>query len=261
MRQTTNKNLTKQILTLMLAFVMVFTGMSIGSWGVDMAWAEGPAPSGVDGNIAWSLDSEGTLTISENADATDGIMADYKAYPKAPWLQAATQKKTPIKAVIISDGVASIGANAFSGATQMQSIHIPESVTSIGKGAFNNCRMLTEITLPCSPAKAALSNLSALKKVAFYDSVTVIEDSAVSYCHNLKEVSLPASLQEISPTAFNGCESIEKMTLAEENPKYEIRSGLLLEKNEDSISLVMNAGAAGLVEIPNGIDTTPQQYF
>ena len=93
MRQTTNKNLTKQILTLMLAFVMVFTGMSIGSWGVDMAWAEGLAPSGVDGNIAWSLDSEGTLTISKNAGATDGIMADYKAFPKAPWLQAATQKK------------------------------------------------------------------------------------------------------------------------------------------------------------------------
>ena len=40
MRQTTNKNLTKQILTLMLAFAMVFTGMGIGSWGVDTAWAE-----------------------------------------------------------------------------------------------------------------------------------------------------------------------------------------------------------------------------
>ena len=36
----TNKNLTKQILTLMLAFVMVFTGMGIGSWGVDQAWAD-----------------------------------------------------------------------------------------------------------------------------------------------------------------------------------------------------------------------------
>ena len=36
----TNKNLTKQILTFMLAFVMVFTGMGIGSWGVDTAWAD-----------------------------------------------------------------------------------------------------------------------------------------------------------------------------------------------------------------------------
>lgn len=31
----------KQFLTLMLAFVMVFTGMGIGSWGVDEAWADG----------------------------------------------------------------------------------------------------------------------------------------------------------------------------------------------------------------------------
>ena len=36
----TNKNLTKQILTLVLTFVMVFTGMGIGSWGVDTAWAD-----------------------------------------------------------------------------------------------------------------------------------------------------------------------------------------------------------------------------
>ena len=36
----TNKNLSRQILTLMLAFVMVFTGMGIGNWGVDTAWAD-----------------------------------------------------------------------------------------------------------------------------------------------------------------------------------------------------------------------------
>ena len=36
----TNKNLSRQILILMLAFIMVFTGMGIGSWGVDTAWAD-----------------------------------------------------------------------------------------------------------------------------------------------------------------------------------------------------------------------------
>ncbi len=244
----------KKALVVLMAVMMVFTMMP------GMAWAEEPATSGVDGNIAWSLDSEGTLTISKKADATDGTMNNYQYSLKVPWTKASKKNKIPIKAVIIEDGVTSIGEFAFSGATQMQSINIPESVTSIGKKAFEKSA-LTEITLPCSPATTALTNLSALKKVAFYDSVTVIEDSAVSNCHNLKEVSLPASLQEISPTAFNGCESIEKMTLVAGNPKYEIRSGLLLEKNENSISLVMNAGAAGLVEIPNGIDTIPQNIF
>ena len=49
----TNKNLTKQILTLMLAFVMVFTGMGIGSWGVSEAWADATIP---------------VLTIQKNAN-------------------------------------------------------------------------------------------------------------------------------------------------------------------------------------------------
>ena len=39
MKQTKSKKSMKQFLTLMLAFIMVFTGMGIGSWGVDTAWA------------------------------------------------------------------------------------------------------------------------------------------------------------------------------------------------------------------------------
>ena len=40
MKQTKSKKSMKQFLTLMLAFIMVFTGMGIGSWGVDTAWAD-----------------------------------------------------------------------------------------------------------------------------------------------------------------------------------------------------------------------------
>ena len=40
MKQTKSKKSMKQFLTLALAFVMVFTGMGIGSWGVDTAWAD-----------------------------------------------------------------------------------------------------------------------------------------------------------------------------------------------------------------------------
>ncbi len=39
MKQTKSKKSMRQFLTLMLAFIMVITGMGIGSWGVDTAWA------------------------------------------------------------------------------------------------------------------------------------------------------------------------------------------------------------------------------
>ena len=74
MRQTTNKNLTKQILTLMLAFVMVFTGMGIGSWGVDTAWAtsgseSSPTSTVWDGTtISEPKQVEGVYQISTGAE-------------------------------------------------------------------------------------------------------------------------------------------------------------------------------------------------
>ena len=40
MEKTKKANSIRKLLTLMLAFVMVFTGMGIGSWGVDAAWAD-----------------------------------------------------------------------------------------------------------------------------------------------------------------------------------------------------------------------------
>ena len=40
MEKTKKANSIRKLLTLMLAFVMVFTGMGIGSWGVDTAWAD-----------------------------------------------------------------------------------------------------------------------------------------------------------------------------------------------------------------------------
>ena len=60
----TNKNLTKQILTLMLAFVMVFTGMGIGSWGVDTAWAN---------EIAINLEAAGVSTYDYARDINISI--------------------------------------------------------------------------------------------------------------------------------------------------------------------------------------------
>ena len=63
----TNKNLTKQILTLMLAFVMVFTGMGIGSWGVSEAWADDSIPITVTTNgISQTITKIGTANFVEN---------------------------------------------------------------------------------------------------------------------------------------------------------------------------------------------------
>lgn len=78
------------------------------------------------GNLTWTLDSEGTLTISG-----EGNMADYLG-DTAPWYKY----KDKTKAIIVEGGVTSVGNFAFSSGAYT-TVTLPDSVTSIGDCAFN----------------------------------------------------------------------------------------------------------------------------
>lgn len=88
-------------------------------------------------NLTWSLDSNGTLTISGT-----GKMFDCTTYGSNHWLS------TPIKRVVIHDGVTYIGKGAFSSCTSLMSVIIPEGVTTICSETFSDCISLKEIYYP-----------------------------------------------------------------------------------------------------------------
>ena len=75
-----------------------------------------------------------------------------------------------------------IGADAFSGCSDLISVTIPESVTSIGASAFYNCWRLTSVIIP--------------------NSVTSIGASAFYFCMNLTSVTIPESVTYIAYRAF-----------------------------------------------------------
>ncbi len=110
-------------------------------------------------NVTYTLDKEGTLTISGT-----GEMEDYY-YADSPFWD-----NYDIKKVIIEDGVTRIGDYAFSSCSALESITIPDSMTSIGRGAFDNCSSLTSITIP--------------------ESVTNIEESVLNFCTSLAEIKV-----------------------------------------------------------------------
>ena len=85
-------------------------------------------------DLKWKINAEGTLIISGT-----GTMTDYSTDNPAPW-------GTEIKAVVISEGVTSIGENAFANCTSLMDITIPASVTNIGQDAFAGCGRLKNVT-------------------------------------------------------------------------------------------------------------------
>ncbi len=113
-------------------------------------------------NLTWTLDSEGTLTISGTGKMVgfESQQIDGEYRTSAPW---GNYFKDIVK-VILNDGILNIGYKAFYGC-RMTSITIPESVTNIEESAFGKCADLKNITLP--------------------DGLTRIGMGAFSGCHSL----------------------------------------------------------------------------
>lgn len=143
------KQITKKLISLLLAISLVFCGVCIGISDI-RARAEAEVEAGVQGycgdNLLWryTYDTK-TLDIIGTGD-----MYDYTGVGtgKVPW-------KRPgiffdgIEQLNISSGVTSIGNSAFC-SLEITSVVIPNTVTRIGSSAFSGCSALNGIVLPDS---------------------------------------------------------------------------------------------------------------
>ena len=178
--------------------VMIFTLLPMSAFAADVV------ASGTCGEkLTWTLDSEGTLTISGT-----GAMTDYSYDSKAPWYSS----RSSIKSVTIGNSVTSIGYSAFSGCSSLASVTIPNGVTSIGYSAFYGCSSLASVTIPngvTSIGNGAFYGCSSLKSVTIPDSVTSIGYSAFEGCSSLASVTIPDSVRSIGNYAFNACSKLK----------------------------------------------------
>jgi hypothetical protein len=193
------------------------------------------AQSGKTGKLHWNI-SNGTLTISGV-----GIMPNYKYKQgknriNSPWYSYLKK----ITNIVISDGVSSIGDNAFyvcddegltfanifgsetaigdnfSNYCGLTSVLIPNSVISIGGHAFRNCRNLTSIVIPNSVktiGSSAFSDCRSLISVNLPNSITIIESYVFDGCRNMISVSIPNSVTAIKYSAFRACHSLTSVSI------------------------------------------------
>ena len=158
-------------------------------------------------NVTWSLDSEGTMTISGS-----GKMKDYLYPSDMPW----NSNKNSIKNIVVGNGVTSIGREAFYGCAGLTSISIPDGVTSIGDGAFCSCTGLTSVSIPDSVTSIedwAFQLCTGLTSISFSDGVTSIGECAFGGCEGLTSISLPESVTSIKSGAFSGCTGLTSISL------------------------------------------------
>ncbi len=163
---------------------------------------------GIDGdNLTWQLTSDSILTISGT-----GAMGDWESSSQVPWYL----RKSQIQHVVLSDGVTSIGTNAFNYCTNLTSVELANTITSIGNTAFFNCYRITDLNIPNSVTSIGsytFRSCGGLSNINIPNSVTNIGNGAFRDCHDLSTIVLPNSISNIGDYLFEGCSKLENIAI------------------------------------------------
>ena len=198
-------------------------------------------------------DDQIVITAYTGTDADVVIPETIDGMPVVEIAARAFRGNTGLVSVSIPDSVTAIGYRTFEGCVNLESVRMPEALTSIGGECFNSCAKLAEIFIPDKVqfiGNGAFDGCTGLSRVyaeAGQNGATVIslygipfidgrdatlrlfqyatDTGALSlgvsqYLGDGAEYTLPESIGDVTVTgieadAFEGCETLTKVTLGE----------------------------------------------
>ena len=209
--------------------------------------------SGTSPVFTWSIDTDGTLTISGRS--ANSVEAH-------PWTEYADN----VRRVVLSDGLEIVVDEAFLHFTHITEITIPDTVRFIGNHALEGCTALKTVRLPQGLSSgvigaACFRGCSSLESLVIPEGFTSMAGGAFQNCGKLKSVSLPASLTSWEPSgAFLYCKSLSTLTVAEGNTSFAAVDNVLFSK--DGTVLYACPGAkGGNYKVPDGVTRIESSAF
>lgn len=116
-----------------------------------------------------------------------------------------------LEAVQMPKRLSKLGSSTFYKCKKLQSLVIPEGVKEVQSTTFNNCASLVTLTLP-----------STLETIRAY---------SLGLCTALKTLHIPASVTTIEPGSFRENQSLESITVDENNQNFISVKGVLFKKD------------------------------
>ncbi len=169
--------------------------------GATSATAEDIVASGTHGdNITWTLDSEGTLTLTGEGDMPESLSSsggygpgtfhiEWKEGYEPPWYDI----REKITKIVVGENITSVGSQNFVDCDNLTEVVLPDGLKLIGFGTFLHCDSLTDINLPEGLETVCMQPFGcciSLTDITFPESVTMIEEGALVFTLNLKYVTI-----------------------------------------------------------------------
>ena len=160
-------------------------------------------------NISWTLDADGVLTVS----GTGNMKGSTYPEPENAW-SGWDHLRDSIRQVVVTEGVATIGNEAFRDCPNLTGVSFPNSIMWIRDSAFARCNALTTITIPKSVKSLghfAFSDCSSLKSISFEEGFQSYGMGAFDGCASLTSLTFPKTVTNIYDLTFDNCKSLKSI--------------------------------------------------
>lgn len=185
----------------------------------------------IDGNVYTK--TGGTLIRFASGKSTFDIKSNVEYIG-----EAAVAYCNNLTSVAIPSSVKEILSGAFEGCS-MKKVNMSEGLREINDGAFSYCQELTEVTMP--------------------NSVVSAYNTPFGYCSKLKVANIGTGLQNFSSEMFWGCESLQNIYVAKDNPNIKSVGGVVVSKDGKSLELFPSGRTSAV--IPEGVTEIKDYCF
>lgn len=163
-----------------------------------------------------------------------------------------------LRDIVIPEGVALIGDEAFRKCLMLKDVSLPSTLTNIGNHCFHNCANLENITLPEGLASLGYYAFgdTKIREIVIPDGIHIINERAFSECVHLESVILSDNLEEICNYAFCDCAKLKSIMFPKSLNKIGVeafcRTGLervILPEGLQELGKGVFAGSSNIIDI------------
>ena len=196
-------------------------------------------------SLRWSFEN-GTLTISGT-----GAMDDFDGPDDRPWIHLYDR----VTAIVLEEGVTTIGNWAFNGMRNAASLTLPATLEHIGLFAFIGCEQLTELDLPQglqSIGQQAFYLCTGLTDVTIPGTVTFLDAGIFDGCTSLKRAYIEKSSAGVfvnGSAIFRGCTALEEITVEDGHCALKSIDGVLYNYDDQGLTLLQYPLGMALEEL------------